>query len=116
MIRTDGLFIDCCLSFALHIFKLGNNVRNSNTRPAQSRDYKNERGERRQPKPKMVIPTEEFDFEQSNAKFARDDVAADDNEEDENAVNDSGAFYKKSSFFDDISSDSKDRAAHNEQT
>lgn len=67
----------------------------------------------------MIIPTEEFDFEQSNAKFARDDGAADENDEgdmDADAANDSSVFYKKSSFFDDISSDSKERATQNEQT
>ena len=67
----------------------------------------------------MVIPTEEFDFEQSNAKFARDDGTPDENEGgdiDADAANNSSVFYKKSSFFDDISSDSKERATQNEQT
>ncbi|KAJ3305262.1 hypothetical protein HDV03_001860 [Kappamyces sp. JEL0829] len=60
---------------------------------------------RRPPRPKMVIPTEEFDFEQSNAKFDRDEDEAREDEPKQ-------VFYNKSSFFDDISSEAKDRAAN----
>jgi protein LSM14 len=47
----------------------------------------------------MVVPKEEFDFEKSNAKFER----SEDVEEYKQPV------YNKSSFFDDISSEAKDR-------
>ena len=59
-------------------------------------------GQERKPKPrkpKMVVPTEEFDFESSNAKFEKD--------EDDLHVE---PVYTKSSFFDDISTDIKDRS------
>jgi hypothetical protein len=53
------------------------------------------------PKPKMAIPTEEFDFESANAKFIKP--------EEENEVEVSEVYYSKKSFFDDISNDVKDR-------
>lgn len=53
---------------------------------------------------KMVIPKEEFDFESSNAKFEVD--------EGEVYPIESATVYSKSSFFDDISSESKDRVAN----
>lgn len=72
----------------------------------------------------MVIPTEEFDFEQSNAKFDRteeggndddDDDDDDSHSDDEASRKPTSAFYQKSSFFDDISSESKERNAAREQ-
>jgi protein LSM14 len=69
--------------------------------------------DRRPQKPKMVIPTEEFDFEQSNAKFTR--AAEYDEDVDDDIPEKEGGFYKKSSFFDDISSDMKDRSVQNNE-
>jgi hypothetical protein len=50
-----------------------------------------------------VIPQEEFDFESSNAKFEKDEIESPVVEESKQSG------YSKSSFFDDISSDLKDR-------
>ena len=63
---------------------------------------------RNQPKPSTrsgpVIPQTDFDFENSNAKFSKSSTMNDE----------SGAspvYYEKSSFFDDISCDSKEKTA-----
>jgi protein LSM14 len=78
--------------------------------------------------PKMEVPTTDFDFESSNAKFNKQDlikeaiasgsplgeqttastVEAVSNEKEE-VVIPSGTMYDKSSFFDNISSELKDR-------
>ncbi len=50
----------------------------------------------------MTIPDSEFDFESSNAKFDKSSVLQDNSQSTE-------ASYKKSSFFDDISCEVKDR-------
>jgi protein LSM14 len=65
----------------------GNNGNNNRTGP---------------PRPKMTIPDSEFDFESSNAKFDKSSVLQDNSQSTE-------ASYKKSSFFDDISCEVKDR-------
>lgn len=57
--------------------------------------------ERKDRKSKVVIPDSEFDFTSSNAKFDKSSI-----QEDSNTV-----FYQKSSFFDNISSEVKDRSA-----
>ena len=54
------------------------------------------------PRPKMTIPDSEFDFESSNAKFDKSSVLQENSQSTE-------ASYKKSSFFDDISCEVKDR-------
>jgi protein LSM14 len=53
---------------------------------------------RRKERPSINVPTEEYDFETANAKFVREEQ-----EEEQSPA------YVKSSFFDDISSDIKDR-------
>ncbi|KAI8818664.1 uncharacterized protein EV422DRAFT_161489 [Fimicolochytrium jonesii] len=76
---------------------------------------------------RISVPDSDFDFEISNAKFNKTDVAneasanathdvvvrteADDDEEDGTEESeDDPSFYQKSSFFDNISCDAKDRA------
>lgn len=55
------------------------------------------------PKPKMVVPKEEFDFDASNAKFSR--------EEEAEVPEVQELYYEKTSFFDNISTEVKDRAS-----
>ncbi|KAJ3056639.1 hypothetical protein HK097_005563 [Rhizophlyctis rosea] len=74
---------------------------------------------------RIVIPDQDYDFESANAKFNKTDVAQEAGKDEksptaiegEQAPSDDGedlesptTFYKKSSFFDDISCESKDRA------
>ena len=82
------------------------------------------RGGHRQPAAKVEVPDSDFDFAQSNAKFNKDDVAkeagpTDTPEEAADAPVDpetTGDSYNKSrSFFDNISSEAKDRAENNGQ-
>lgn len=54
------------------------------------------------PRPKVTIPDSEFDFESSNAKFDKSSVLQENSQSTEPS-------YKKSSFFDDISCEVKDR-------
>jgi hypothetical protein len=78
-------------------------------RPQQTRDPKpqSDRPRRpqqdRKPQQKITVPDSEFDFESSNAKFAKDELPGQELEE--------VSTYTKSSFFDDISNDIKDREA-----
>lgn len=88
-----------------------------------------QRGDRRESQPQAIeVPKEDYDFESANAKFNKEDLAkegvaspshngdtksvenghAHDNEEDVTIPTDK-SYNKKSSFFDDISSDLKDR-------
>lgn len=69
---------------------------------------------------KVEVPDADFDFAQSNAKFNKDDVAknqeADAQEEDASETTEAAdsnaptAYNKTTSFFDNISSEAKDRA------
>ncbi|KAI7898966.1 Scd6-like Sm domain-containing protein [Cokeromyces recurvatus] len=62
----------------------------------------------------FTIPNSEFDFEASNAKFDKNEIVKKDNEDDEEAeieIPPSDEFYdKSSSFFDNISCESKERS------
>lgn len=78
---------------------------------------------------KIEIPDSDFDFASSNAKFNKDEIvkeaaasplgeAADGpapEAQDANAESGPSAYNKKSSFFDNISSEAKDRAENNGQ-
>ena len=74
---------------------------------------------------RIVIPDQDYDFESANAKFKKTDVAQEAGKDEksfsanegEQASSEDGeelesptTFYNKSSFFDDISCESKDRA------
>jgi protein LSM14 len=54
------------------------------------------------PRPKMTIPDSEFDFESSNAKFDKSSVLQENSPSTQTS-------YQKSSFFDNISCEVKDR-------
>lgn len=76
------------------------------TQPKEGQPKENKRDNQRQDKrnnkkqgKKITIPSEEFDFESSNAKFEKTDL-------DSPLVEKT---YSKSSFFDDISCETKDR-------
>ena len=68
----------------------------------------------------MEVPKDDFDFESSNAKFNKQDLvkeaiagtspAESPIEEAAPETNATGSYNKSSSFFDDLSSESKDRA------
>ncbi|ELR08814.1 hypothetical protein VC83_00749 [Pseudogymnoascus destructans] len=79
------------------------------------------RGGPRQEAPKVEVPKDDFDFESSNAKFNKQDLVKEaiagtspaespieDAATESNAA--TGSYNKSSSFFDDLSSESKDRA------
>ena len=60
----------------------------------------------------MAIPASDYDFEEANAKFAAADGGGAGVETVVAATGEVDGFYnKKSSFFDDISCEAKDRAS-----
>ena len=78
-------------------------------------------GVRREPR-KVEVPKDDFDFESSNAKFNKQDLVkeaiateevqeahASPSEDEPEKPKQAGSYNKTSSFFDDLSSDSKDR-------
>ena len=72
----------------------GNNVRpHSTTQKKPNQRYS-----------KMTVPDSEFDFESANAKFDKNEIVPSEAESPLEAV-----YYQKSSFFDDISCEMKDR-------
>ncbi|KAI7891578.1 Scd6-like Sm domain-containing protein [Mucor mucedo] len=91
-----------------------NNNYNNNYRGRGGR-YNNERSFNNKPKAEFTIPTSEFDFEASNAKFDKSEIVKKeteevDFEEEELEIPSPDEFYDKtSSFFDNISCESKER-------
>ncbi|KAJ3273500.1 hypothetical protein HDV01_004420 [Terramyces sp. JEL0728] len=65
----------------------------------QTENHRQEKKPNKKPGKKLNIPTEEFDFESSNAKFEKTDLDSPFAEK----------TYNKSSFFDDISCEMKDK-------
>lgn len=99
-----------------------NNRYNNNNNNFGDRQYNNNNNNSNKNKAEFTIPNSEFDFEASNAKFDKSEVIKKDGEE----VNDEEAeeieipqpdeFYDKtSSFFDNISCESKERNEQRQQ-
>lgn len=105
-----------------------NNYRNRNSRYNNNNNNNNNFGDRQynnnnnKNKAEFIIPNSEFDFEASNAKFDKSEVVKKDGEEanDEEAeeieIPQPDEFYDKtSSFFDNISCESKERNEQRQQ-
>ncbi|GAA5796778.1 Scd6-like Sm domain-containing protein [Helicostylum pulchrum] len=96
-----------------------NNNNNNNNYRGRGGRYNNSNNERQfngnKTKAEFSIPTSEFDFEASNAKFDKSEIVKKDHEEaddteDEIEIPAPDEFYDKtSSFFDNISCESKER-------
>ncbi|EIE76388.1 hypothetical protein G6F46_003231 [Rhizopus delemar] len=80
------------------------------------RRHDHHRGNKRQPKKHdFNVPASEFDFEASNAKFDKSEIKeTDDLEEVLEATSPDGFYNKNSSFFDNISCESKERIEQRE--